>query len=166
MERVERNGESVAVARTNEDACAALSGQGVDCVDVVAPEGEPLTVDGDVASGKQLRVVSGDVFEAGAPSVDDLVPGGEWSSPGGASGVCVIRLSNNVSESSGARDGGGGCGNGVVGWVPVVDDGASAGDGIPVVEGGPLSQPRDVSREFIEAELERWRDLLERLGDG
>ena len=75
MERVERNGESVAVARTNEDVCAALSGQGVDCVDVVAPEGEPLTVDGDVASGKQLRVVSGDVFEAGAPSVDDLVPG-------------------------------------------------------------------------------------------
>lgn len=77
----------------------------------------------------------------------------------------MIRLSNNVSESSGARDGGGDCGNGVVGWVLVVDDGASAGDGVPVVEGGPLSQPRDVSHEFIEAELERWRDLLERLGD-
>ena len=62
MERVSRDGGIVAVARTNEDVCAALSDRGVDCVDVVASEGEPLTVDGDVASGKRLRVVSGDVF--------------------------------------------------------------------------------------------------------
>lgn len=77
----------------------------------------------------------------------------------------MIRVSSNVSESSGTRDGGGACGNGVVGRVPVVDDGASAGDGVPVVEGGPLSRPRAVSREFIEAELERWSGLLERLGN-
>lgn len=51
------------------------------------------------------------------------------------------------------------------GGVPVVDDGASAGDGVPVVEGGPLSRPQVVSREFIEAELERWSGLLERLGN-
>lgn len=62
MERMSRNGEIVAVTRTNEDACAALSDQSVDCVDVVASEGEPITVDGDVASGKRLRIVSGDVF--------------------------------------------------------------------------------------------------------
>lgn len=62
MERVSRDGGIVAVARTNEDVCAALSDRGVDCVDVVASEGEPLTVDGVVASGKRLRVVSGDVF--------------------------------------------------------------------------------------------------------
>ena len=62
MERVSRNGEIVAVSRTNEDVCAALSDQGVDCVDVVASEGEPLAVDGGGASGKRLRVVSGDVF--------------------------------------------------------------------------------------------------------
>lgn len=54
---------------------------------------------------------------------------------------------------------------------PVVDGGASADEGvpfveaIPVVEGGPLSRPRAVSREFIEEELERWYDLLERLGN-
>lgn len=77
----------------------------------------------------------------------------------------MIRVSSNVSESSGARDEGGTFGNGVVGWVPIVDDGASAGDGVPVVEGGPLSQPCAVSREFIEAELERWSGLLERLGN-
>ena len=53
MERMSRNGEIVAVTRTNEDACAALSDQSVDCVDVVASEGEPITVDGDVASGKR-----------------------------------------------------------------------------------------------------------------
>lgn len=57
------------------------------------------------------------------------------------------------------------------GVVPVVDGGAFAEDGVPVVEaihiveGGPLSQPRTVSREFIEEELERWSDLLERLGN-
>lgn len=51
------------------------------------------------------------------------------------------------------------------GGVPAADDGASAGDGVPVVEGGPLSQPQAVSREFIEAELERWSGLLERLGN-
>lgn len=62
MERVSRNGEIVAVARMNEDVCAALSDQSVDCVDAAPPEGEPLTVDGDVASGKRLRIVSGDVF--------------------------------------------------------------------------------------------------------
>lgn len=62
MECVERNGEIVAVARTNEDVCAALSDQSVDCVDVVASEGEPLAVDGGGASGKRLRIVSGDVF--------------------------------------------------------------------------------------------------------
>lgn len=42
MERVSRNGEIVAVARTNEDVCAALSDQGVDCVDVVRPRGNRL----------------------------------------------------------------------------------------------------------------------------
>lgn len=52
-----------------------------------------------------------------------------------------------------------------IGGVPVVDCDASAEDGVPVVEGGPLSQPQAVSREFIEAELERWHDLLERLGN-
>lgn len=51
------------------------------------------------------------------------------------------------------------------GGVPVADDDASAGDGVPVVEGGPLSRPRAVSHEFIEEELERWHDLLERLGN-
>lgn len=50
MERVERDGEIVAVVRTNEDVLAALSDQGADCVDVVAPEGEPLTVDGGGAA--------------------------------------------------------------------------------------------------------------------
>jgi len=68
VERVSRNGEIVAVARTNEDVCAALSDQSVDCVDVAPPEGEPLTVDGDVASGKRLRIVSGDVFGYGEES--------------------------------------------------------------------------------------------------
>lgn len=91
-------------------------------------------------------------------------------------------MSRAVGEGGGARGGddfvhGGACG------VPVADDGASAGDGvpvvdgsdstegahfveaIPVVEGGPLSRPRAVSREFIEAELERWSGLLERLGN-
>lgn len=62
-------------------------------------------------------------------------------------------------------------GDGAIGCVPVVDGGASADEGvpfveaIPIVEGGPLSQPRTVSREFIEEELERWSDLLERLGN-
>lgn len=61
-------------------------------------------------------------------------------------------------------------GDGAIGGVPVVDGGDSI-EGvpfvgtIPVVEGGPLSQPQAVSREFIEAELERWHDLLERLGN-
>lgn len=43
-------------------------------------------------------------------------------------------------------------------------EGALFVEAIPVVEGGPLSRPQAVSREFIEAELGRWHDLLERLG--
>lgn len=55
--------------------------------------------------------------------------------------------------------------------VPVVDGDVPADGGVPVVEaipvvdGGPLTRPQAVSREFIEAELERWSDLLERLGN-
>ena len=37
--------------------------------------------------------------------------------------------------------------------------------GVPVVPGGPVSVFRTVSREVIEDELERWYDLLERLGN-
>ena len=68
-------------------------------------------------------------------------------------------------------EGGDAYGDGTIGGVPTVDSGASTGKGvpfveaIPVVEGGPLSQPCVVSREFIEEELERWHDLLERLGN-
>ena len=53
--------------------------------------------------------------------------------------------------------GGGSCGGGAVGGVP-------DGDGVPVVEGGPLSRLCAVSREFMEAGLGRWRGLLEGLG--
>ena len=37
--------------------------------------------------------------------------------------------------------------------------------GVPVVPGGPVSVFRPVSREVIESELERWRGVLERLGN-
>lgn len=86
-------------------------------------------------------------------------------------------MSSNVGESGVARGGddfvsggdGDTYGDGVVGGVPVVDGSDSAEgvpfvEAIPVVEGGPPTQPQAVSREFIEAELERWHDLLERLG--
>ena len=85
---------------------------------------------------------------------------------------------NGVGEGGDTR----GCGNfvrggdgdaygdGVIGGVPVVDgsdsiEGVPFVEAIPVVEGGPFSRPQVVSRELIEAELERWHDLLEGLGD-
>lgn len=37
--------------------------------------------------------------------------------------------------------------------------------GVPVVPGGPVSVFRPVSREVIENELERWRGVIERLGN-
>lgn len=85
-------------------------------------------------------------------------------SPGGVSGVGV-----SIVSSNGVGEGGDAYGDGVVGGVPVVDgsdsiEGVPFVEAIPVVEGGPLSRPRVVSSELIEAELERWRDLLERLG--
>lgn len=58
----------------------------------------------------------------------------------------------------------GSCGDGAVGGVPD-DEGVPFVEAIPVIEGGLLSRPRTVSREFIEEELERWSDLLERLGN-
>ena len=45
------------------------------------------------------------------------------------------------------------------------DEGVLFVEPIHVVEGGPLSRPRAVSRELIDGELERWRGLLERLGN-
>lgn len=62
-------------------------------------------------------------------------------------------------------------GDGAIGGVPVVDGGVSTDESVPfveavpVVEGGLLSRPRVVSHELIEAELERWYDPLERLGN-
>lgn len=50
----------------------------------------------------------------------------------------------------------------------VDEDGVARGDdvvGVSVAPGGEVSVFRPVSREFIEAELERWSGLLERFGN-
>lgn len=44
-------------------------------------------------------------------------------------------------------------------------DASECARGVPVVPGVPVSVFRPVPREVIERELERWRGLLERLGN-
>lgn len=124
---------------------------------IVAGESSVVTIGVDVRACDNARVRASGVCIVSAQenvrvwACDRVVVHAGDDARVWASGMCVVYVCENATVWAGS-------------YVTVYKE-TRFGPFRGCVQGGLLSRPRAVSREFIEEELERWYDLLERLGN-